>query len=147
MIDDKIAVGDSRSKYDNFDIIVNLNYPENNVKENDIRVRKTENKLMIEIGIMDCDNEDKELCIYKYISEIIPLLYKYYINKKILFHCYTGISRSATFAIAYLCYINNISIDNAFSIVKSKRKFIQPNKSFMKALLKFEKFKNNQLEI
>ena len=46
MITDNIAVGSSASDYQNFDIIVNLNYPENNVSEDDIEISKSNGKLM-----------------------------------------------------------------------------------------------------
>lgn len=138
MITDKIALGSSSSKYDNFDIIVNVNYPENGVRENDIEVQKKNGKMIIKLGLSDSVLKDKEA--YKYITEIIPILYKYYNDKNILFHCYAGMSRSSCFCVAYLSYIKKISIDEAHSLVKSKRKFIQINEGFMRSLSQFEKY-------
>jgi protein-tyrosine phosphatase len=140
MIEEKMAVGSGCSDYKDFDVIVDLNYPENNVKENDIAVIKKNNKLIIKIGLMDADNEDKEKNMYKYLVDVIPLLDKYYKDKRVLFHCFSGVSRSATFAIAYVLYKNNISVENSYEIVKEKRKFILPNNSFIKALHKFKDY-------
>ena len=136
MITDKVAVGSCDSDYKDFDIIVNLNYPDNNVKENDIEVHKKNGKMVIKLGISDNILKEKE--VYKYITEIIPTLHKYYIDKKILFHCYAGMSRSSCFCVAYLSYIQKIPIEKAYSLVKSKRKFIQINEGFMRALFKFQ---------
>lgn len=141
MISDKIGVGSCASDYKEFDIIINLNYPENGVKENDIEFQKKEGKLIMKIGLSDNISKEKEA--YKYITEIIPILNKYYSDKKILFHCYSGISRSPCFAIAYLLYIEKIGIDDAYSLIKSKRKFIKINEGFMRALSYFEKFINS----
>ena len=58
-------------------------------------------------------------------------------DTKILFHCYAGVSRSATFAIAYLMKTNMIIVDKAYELVKMKRNMINPNKGFMEALHKF----------
>ena len=61
-------------------------------------------------------------------------------DTKILFHCYAGVSRSATFAIAYLMKTNMITVDKAYELVKMKRNMINPNKGFMEALHKFEDY-------
>ena len=56
-------------------------------------------------------------------------------NKKILIHCYAGVSRSATILIAYLIRKNKWSLDNTIAFVKSKRSIIHPNQDFYKALV------------
>jgi len=141
MITENIGIGSYESKYENFDVIIDLNYPENGVKENDIKVRKQNQKLIISIGLVN-SNYNEDGC-YKYLCEIIPLLYKYYINKKILFHCFSGVSRSAIFCIAYLSYSKSISIKQSYQKVKDIRKFIKPNDSFMKSLEKFSLYIKN----
>lgn len=138
MITDNIAVGSCASNPKDFDIIIDINYPENNVKENDIEVQKKDGKMIIRVGLLDSISKEKES--YKYITEIIPILHKYYSDKKILFHCFSGISRSTCFAVAYLSYINKISINDSYDLVKSKRKFVNINDGFMRSLSKFEKY-------
>ena len=53
---------------------------------------------------------------------------------KILFHCYAGISRSSTVAIAYLSRLVNKTTKEVYNMVKEKRPRIEPN-PFFKQLL------------
>jgi protein-tyrosine phosphatase len=141
MINDKIAVGSSSSDYTNFDVIINLNYPENRVKENEIEYQKEKGKLIIKMGLSDSSMNDKEA--YTYIINLIPVLYKYYRDKKILFHCFSGVSRSACFAISYLLYFYKMDIKDAYELVRTKRKFIKVNDGFMRSLENFSKYINS----
>jgi protein-tyrosine phosphatase len=59
--------------------------------------------------------------------------------KPVLFHCYMGISRSASLVIAYLIYDMKIDYIEAFRRVKMKRTQISPNASFRKQLREWEK--------
>jgi len=136
MITDTIAVGSCSSDYKEFDVIVDLNYPENNVKENDISFYKKNGKLILCVGLID--NEKKESEALKNINEIIPTLDKYYKGRKILFHCYAGMSRSAAFAVSYLFYSEGMKVTDAHDLVKRKRKFIKINDGFMRAIKSFE---------
>ena len=56
-----------------------------------------------------------------------------------LVHCKLGISRSATFVIAYLIKYQKLKVDEAFEFVKKKRISIRPNDGFMKQLYEYEK--------
>jgi hypothetical protein len=51
-------------------------------------------------------------------------------NKKILIHCYQGISRSACLVTAYLIFTKKIDSDKAFNYVQKKRKIANPNLGF-----------------
>lgn len=48
----------------------------------------------------------------------------------VLVHCYAGISRSATIVIAYLMSEKQMSLPDAFKLVKSKRIVAFPNPGF-----------------
>jgi protein-tyrosine phosphatase len=135
MITENIGVGSCESKYDNFDVIINSNFPENEAKENDITIQKKNNKVIIHVGLLD--RPDKGELALNYLKKIIPVIYKLYKDKKILFHCFAGMSRSAMFAVAYLSYSLKITIDDAHDMVKNKRRFIEINNGFMESLKDF----------
>ncbi|CCU56296.1 protein tyrosine phosphatase 2 [Mythimna separata entomopoxvirus 'L'] len=64
---------------------------------------------------------------YNFIKEKIKQ------NKKILIHCFAGVSRSASIVINYLITDNNISVEDAIKIVLKKRN-IRPNSYFINQL-------------
>jgi protein-tyrosine phosphatase len=55
-------------------------------------------------------------------------------NRKVLVHCAAGVSRSASFVIAYIMKSRKIGFDEAYTFVKSKRPIITPNSGFVKQL-------------
>lgn len=57
---------------------------------------------------------------------------------KVLVHCQAGVSRSATVCIAYVMYKNNMTLEDAFDLVRSRRGVISPNLNFMQQLKEFE---------
>ncbi len=152
-ITDNVAVGNAETKWDQFDIVVNLNYPYNGAKLNQYLIHFTiDNKLIINLGIQD--STEKNEFVSKSMGQVIRLLTNntnklnelneeiqsivLNPNSKILFQCWAGISRSSTFAIKYLSKKHEISINQAYNLVKSKRKFIKPNEYFMKLLQESE---------
>ena len=74
------------------------------------------------------------------LNIIIPeLVYLYLMNNniKILFHCYAGISRSSSLAIAFLCMAKGYTLQDSYQLVKSKRHIVNPNKGFLITLQKY----------
>ena len=57
----------------------------------------------------------------------------------LLVHCKLGISRSASFILAYLIKYHKLTLENALEFVKQKRNQIKPNEGFMKQLYEYEK--------
>ena len=57
---------------------------------------------------------------------------------KVYLHCAAGISRSASILIAYFMKKENLSYQKAYEKVKEKRGCIDPNRYFVKQLLKYE---------
>lgn len=58
---------------------------------------------------------------------------------RVLIHCFAGISRSPTLAIAYLMCNQRITFDEAYNRVKSMRPKISPNFNFIGQLTDFER--------
>ncbi len=56
-------------------------------------------------------------------------------GKNILIHCAAGISRSASFTIAYFMRERKIGFQAALEYVRSKRKCIHPNSGFRAQLV------------
>jgi protein-tyrosine phosphatase len=56
----------------------------------------------------------------------------------VLVNCAVGISRSASFVIAYLMKTQKLSLDQAFAFVKRARPKINPNRFFMTQLAAYE---------
>jgi protein-tyrosine phosphatase len=52
----------------------------------------------------------------------------------VLVHCNAGVSRSPSIVIAYLIKEKKMNFDDAFNLVKNKRKIINPNETFIKEL-------------
>jgi protein-tyrosine phosphatase len=135
MITDNIAIGDHRSSYDSFDVVVNLCYPENKMNHRQILISYFP-KTIITVGINDRPDED----MLSLLLKIIPHLERMYNennNIRILFHCYAGISRSSSVAIAYLMAIYKIRLEKALEIAR-RRPIVNPNQGFYEGLRKFE---------
>lgn len=60
-------------------------------------------------------------------------------NGKVLIHCFAGISRSATFTIAFLMLYYKLSLIEARDKVRAARPAISPNHGFWRQLKQFEK--------
>jgi protein-tyrosine phosphatase len=57
----------------------------------------------------------------------------------VLIHCRAGVSRSATVAMAYLISVQKMSYRGATRLVKEKRPCVNPNTTFLRDLLEYEK--------
>ena len=73
--------------------------------------------------------------IMQYFSEVNNIIEN---EKCVLVHCVVGISRSATLVIAYLMCVQHMTLLEAYTYVKIRRRQIQPNYEFMKQLIKYE---------
>ena len=142
MITPNVAIGDHLSSYEPFDVIVNLCFPENGVNHRQIAIGYKNGKTIIRVGINDQPNEDMS----SLLSHVIPYLVTLRSqnpNLRILFHCYAGISRSSTVAIAYLMKVYGLSLGEAFQLAQMKRSIVRPNPGFANALQAFINNMNN----
>ena len=61
------------------------------------------------------------------------------VRGRVLIHCLCGVSRSATLTIAYLMQAEEMSLKEAFALVKARRPMVAPNPHFAHALLAHER--------
>ena len=136
MITDHVAIGDYLSYYSTFDVIFNFNYPHNNVALGAIdtemdyyhgAIQKTVHK----IGLLDT-TEYSDTLMETFIK-LIPYLIEAK-GKRILFHCYAGISRSTTAAILYFILTTTMTLDEIYTLIRSKRSHIDPNSTFRRII-------------
>jgi protein-tyrosine phosphatase len=114
--------------YDKFDVIINLNYPENGCPKGCLQVDKGK---VYRLGIEDSHVED----LYTYFDLLSALLItSLKENKKVLIHCHAGISRSVSIIMAFFIKYGNMSLQDALKKIKEKRSIVGPNQSFMKQL-------------
>jgi len=132
MITDTIAIGDKYSSYLPFDIIINADFPYNQARHGEIKVYNEHGKRIYAVGLRDHELEP----IHSMIQELIPLLEHDMTqhNARLLFHCYAGISRSVTLAMAWMKHRHAIPITESYSLIQSKRSQAQPNEGFMQVL-------------
>ena len=140
-ITNRIDIGDHQTSYQPYDVIVNLNYPYNGVDygQLDEIVDTVHNKRVIRVGMPDLPEESENMS--RLLEKLIPRLVYYYLsnpNSKILIHCYAGVSRSSTVAIALMMRLFNISAEEAFQIAKRGRDIVNPNQGFVDALYRYQ---------
>lgn len=109
-------------QYHKFDAIINVS---SEIKFSEIHLN------YMKININDCERE----FIYTYFEDVNVFIKS---KKKVLLHCNAGISRSATFAIAYLIGECKFSLTDAIRHVKSMRAIIFPNDGFLVQLILYE---------
>lgn len=136
MITDTVAIGSYQASYDPFDLVINLDYPENNIKFGEVVVLNKENKRIIKCGYDDTIKDGG--LTYDKLEDLLNRIddFKKETQKdiKILFHCYGGVSRSSTVAIAYLAKTMNKTTKEIYQLVKEKRPRINPNSTFRKMI-------------
>jgi len=140
-----MAIGDYDSDYSAFDIIYDLNFQGecvalgNSLRHHDIRtVTHHAQKQITQIAIYDQPSE-KEF-MKQVLHSIIPILVqrvKQLPTLKILFHCYAGVSRSASLGIAYMALMESRPYDVALQRVQEMRSQVNPNAGFVEAIKEF----------
>jgi protein-tyrosine phosphatase len=131
MLSPHIAVGDIDASYTNFDIIFDLSFCNEtlNFKRHDIK----ENNGVIRIAIDDHPAE--ETFMLEVLERYVPIILQQAAQgKKILIHCFAGISRSSSLAIACIAQKEGLSFESALEIAQSIRRQIRPNPGFCKAI-------------
>lgn len=81
---------------------------------------------------------DRFVDIDQYFEPVIQIIQSYKNKGPILIHCMAGISRSATFVLAYLIKDQAMPLLHAYNHVRRRRN-IMPNPCFMGQLMDFER--------
>jgi hypothetical protein len=160
MITDTIAIGDYQSSYDTFDVIVNLNYPHcrqhhvdldgvprtcGDLDEGEINIVHASGKTIYDVGLLDSTQPEDRGKVTTVIETVIPSLMTRVMvapdgstaTPRILFHCFAGMSRSVTMAVAYLSKIFQHPlhhVDDYIEQIRKKRPIIAPNHLFMEEI-------------
>ena len=112
----------------NIDSIVNVTCELSNYYENDFHYYN----ILIKDELDSCFDNEIENCI-SFIHEKVTN------NKNVLVHCSQGRSRSVTIIAAYLMKYKNLSFEQAYNYIKSKKQIINMNTNF-KQILKDTQF-------
>ena len=97
--------------------------------------KKEDNFIHKIIKVIDVPNQN----IIKFFGEGISFIIG---NEKVLVHCMSGASRSASIVIAYLMWSHRMSYQDALNFVVRKRWCVLPNSGFRFQLKQFEKLLN-----
>jgi len=136
MITDKVAIGNYMTPYANFDVIFNFNFPYNGVTLGAIDTEIDYNhgaiqRTLYKIGLLDT-TVYSDMLMETFIK-LIPYLIESK-GKRILFHCYAGISRSTTAAILYFMLTTTMSLEQIYTLITSKRSHVNPNPTFRRII-------------
>jgi len=82
--------------------------------------------------LKDSNGEEISLLFYKTLEWIHEAIVR---GGRVLVHCREGVSRSATFVIAYLMWRQNLSFEAAFDQIRQARPICNPNTGFTCQLL------------
>lgn len=139
-ITDYVSVGSCGASYDDFHIIFNLNYPENDQTYGKISRETRGYRTIWKIGIRDQATAE-DLDLFRQSILLLRFLIQEHRETlpappRVLFHCFAGYSRSVALATAYLALTENLSVDAAFEKVKAGRKYVGPLPEFMALLRK-----------
>ncbi len=121
------SIGSLYTPHDGFDTIVHLAYinPYFNrgLQHREYRVCGN----VHEFGLYDTDSDADYL--QEVVHAIIPKL-----SGKILFKCQSGKSRSVSVALACLCLVDKISIEEGLAIIREKRPEANPRDAFLRVV-------------
>jgi len=82
--------------------------------------------------------DDPEEDILPYLTDGIKFLNDCDSSVNVLVHCQAGVSRSASIVIGFIMWKMRLSYEEAFLLVKQKRKCVCPNDGFIIQLKNFE---------
>lgn len=131
---DHIYVGDHRAQidYDTFDLVVNLNYPENGVKKGDyVDTQYSPKTRLIKVGIEDSDTAN----LSPFVNELTDTMRDYVNhNKRILLYSKEGTGRSAAILSSYLIKRYKFNTSDLMNMYRSSNYHPTLNMGFVRQL-------------
>ena len=116
-----------------------------NVTPNETLEDIKKGRQILQIPILDTISQN----IIEYLSKALKFIHNARAtpNAKLLIHCYAGISRSVSFAIAYVMWTEHKSFEDAFALIHKHRPCASPNLNFIGQLMIFGNFLQNTEEM
>lgn len=157
-----LGAHNSVERYKEFDVVINCDWPCNRVKLGEMKMETivwpsdgqgygkiattaelldTKGKIvpnastqLLKLGINDTPTQN----IIQYFDTVCSLIMtSLKMKRRVLVHCHAGVSRSASFVIAFFIRFGGFSLRQAIEQVKSSRSFINPNDGFLLQLQKY----------
>lgn len=102
----------------------------------------SDHKNMTYLGLNMVDGREDDISWF--VCQVIDFIVETRrLNERVLVHCEKGVSRSCSFVIAYIMWLNNVSWKQSFDYVKSKRRVCAPNTAFTCNLIEFGELLNS----
>lgn len=100
----------------------------------------------LSLDLIDADKEDEpKTDLVSHFDAVQSFIDEFMARREVvLVHCVEGKSRASTMIIAYLMKSEELTLREAFDIVRSARPQIRPNNGFMRSLIRFEKILYNK---
>ena len=87
---------------------------------------------------LPCNDSSQENILQYFQSTFESIQMSLSRNQNVLVHCQGGVSRSPSFVIGYLMKYHSKTFDQAYALVREKRKIINPNFNFLAQLTRYE---------
>ncbi len=128
-----------------------MNLLKQNQIQSIINISKTipchyENETLFDYLQLPCNDSSQENLLQYFEKTLEYIHQKLLSNQNILVHCQGGISRSPSFIIGYLMKYHSKTFDQAYSLVKDKRKIINPNMNFLAQLTRYEQMITSNMQ-
>jgi len=130
---DNIYIGDINSSIDE-EILNRFNISSIVIAGKSLQKKEFSNINYLKLEIDDSLEQD----LISYLSLSNKFIENTLNKSSVLIHCYSGISRSASIIIGYLILKKKFTYNDAYELLKSKSKSINPNSNFVSQLKSLE---------
>ena len=96
---------------------------------------------------LPCNDSSQENILQYFPNALESIQMSLSLKQNVLVHCQAGVSRSPSFVIGYLMKYHSKTFDQAYSLVREKRRIINPNFNFLAQLTRYEQMLNTTLSL